>query len=120
MENLMKHQSYESILPFLQLFLHDLTSEIRFKALKYIAKFIHIKEASELLNDFLTEKVHDLEHSSIIDREQIECFLYIVHASFSDPKKVYAEHAKQSLVPFTQFLINYLLNSAQPLFTESI
>ncbi|KAH0791359.1 PIKK family atypical protein kinase [Histomonas meleagridis] len=120
MKNLMKHPSDESILPFLQSLLHDLTAEIRLKALKYIAKLTHIKEASELLNDFLTEKVHDLEHSNVIYKEHIECFLYVSHAAFSDPKKIFAEHAKQLLVPFAQFLINYLLNSTQPLFTAAI
>lgn len=120
MNNLNRQPLNRNILPSLQLLLHDLKPEIRSSALDYIATLTHFEEASQLLKDFLSEKIHDLENSNIIYKEHIKCFLIIASAAFSDPNAVYAPYSKQLLVPFAQFLITHLLSSTQFLSTSSI
>ncbi|KAH0790821.1 PIKK family atypical protein kinase [Histomonas meleagridis] len=120
MKHLNKHPTDRTILPSLQSLLHDLSPEIRLASLDYIAGFTHFQEASDLLKEFLTEKVHDLENSKIIYKEHILCFLKVSSAAFSDPNAIYAPYAIKLLEPFAQFLITHLLSSNQPLSNSSL
>ncbi|OHT09395.1 PIKK family atypical protein kinase [Tritrichomonas foetus] len=111
MESLYKQPSDETILPLLQSLLHDLSSQIRRETLRYMAVLTHIPAASELLHDFLSEKINDIEHNTI-SKEHVECFFIVSDTAYKNQKEIFAQHTKNLLAPFSRFLITHILNSS--------
>jgi len=120
LKNLLPEPRHPSIVKSLSVLIHDLEPEVRLQSLKYLTIMSDFAGVPELLNDILLEKVRDLQHSSVIIKEHIECFLIVSSSAFSNQSAPCASASKQVLVPFAQFLIKHLMSSSKRLTAPSL
>lgn len=87
----------------------DGSQQVGNEALRIISVMSHMKESTDILNDFLTEQVRDMGQKNGYLKDQLECLSIVAATAFADKEAVYAPHGRKLLVPFSHFLVKNLL-----------
>lgn len=99
-----KFTSHVEVISFLHSLLHDLNRQIRREALNLLSKNSDNSIVSEILSDFLLEKIPN--DKDLMTKEGIECFLIV---------SSHIENTETILIPFSKFLIVHLIGENRKL-----
>ena len=89
-----------------RILIHDLFIPLRNESLKFLAENSTIESVSELLNNFLVEKISILENTPKLPKENIECFLIIGKYIFSKNPNYFPTF----FFPFVKLLITKIIS----------